>query len=103
MPDNVTDLAVLRIVVRKGFSADMAGKLLGNRAETVACLDEPGASPEDILPTTGEPANTGWVNAGTLLGAIAFFSAALILLRSVGRGAPTRAGHQAAGAFGRSG
>jgi hypothetical protein len=38
-----------------------------------------------LLPTTGEPVNIRWVNAGTFLGACCFFRAALLLLRSVAR------------------
>jgi glutamate decarboxylase len=47
MPENVTDLAVLRIVVREGFSADLADKLLGHLAETVEFLSEHGAGPQE--------------------------------------------------------
>jgi glutamate decarboxylase len=47
MPENVTDLAVLRIVVREGFSADLADKLLGHLGETVEFLSEHGTGPEE--------------------------------------------------------
>jgi glutamate decarboxylase len=39
MPDNITDLAVLRIVIREGFSRDMADMLLGHVKETIAFLE----------------------------------------------------------------
>lgn len=35
-----------------------------------------------VLPTTGEPANIRWVNAGTFVGACCFLWAALVLLRT---------------------
>ncbi len=33
MPDNATDVAVLRIVVREGFTLDLAGELIKNLRE----------------------------------------------------------------------
>lgn len=45
-----------------------------------------------LLPTTGEPVNIRWVNAGTFVGACCFLWAALILLRSVPRPARVTAG-----------
>ncbi len=35
MPDNATDVAVLRIVVREGFTLDLAGELTKNLREAV--------------------------------------------------------------------
>jgi glutamate decarboxylase len=40
MPDNATDVAVLRIVVREGFSADMARLLHDDMLTALASLDE---------------------------------------------------------------
>ena len=40
MPDNATDVAVLRIVVREGFSADMARALRDDMITVLAHLDE---------------------------------------------------------------
>jgi glutamate decarboxylase len=40
MPDNATDVAVLRIVVREGFSFDLAEDLLADLADTVVYLRE---------------------------------------------------------------
>jgi glutamate decarboxylase len=40
MPDDATDVAVLRIVVREGFSFDLAEDLLADLADTVAYLRE---------------------------------------------------------------
>jgi glutamate decarboxylase len=40
MPENATDVAVLRIVVREGFSMDLANLLLEDLAATVKHLDE---------------------------------------------------------------
>ncbi|GGF43637.1 glutamate decarboxylase [Williamsia phyllosphaerae] len=46
MPDNATDVAVLRIVVREGFSADMARVLCENITTTIAGLRQVRASGE---------------------------------------------------------
>ncbi len=43
MPEDVSDLAILRIVVREGFSADLGDKLLGDLSEVVDFLDAHGA------------------------------------------------------------
>lgn len=40
MPDDVTDIAVLRIVVREGFSADLARSLRDDMISALASLDE---------------------------------------------------------------
>ena len=44
LPDDATDVAVLRIVVREGFSMDLAALLLEDLATTVDALDEHGPS-----------------------------------------------------------
>jgi glutamate decarboxylase len=47
LPDNATDIAVLRIVLREGFSMDLAGSLLTALANAVARLEQyPPAHPE---------------------------------------------------------
>jgi hypothetical protein len=38
-----------------------------------------------VLPTTGEPINIGWVNAGTALGGVCFFAASVWMGRPVPR------------------
>jgi glutamate decarboxylase len=38
LPDNATDIAVLRIVLREGFGMDLAGSLLAALADAVARL-----------------------------------------------------------------
>jgi glutamate decarboxylase len=40
MPDNATDIAMLRVVVREGFSADMARALRDDVVTALAHLDE---------------------------------------------------------------
>ena len=40
MPDDASDVAVLRVVVREGFSFDLADDLLADLADTVAYLQE---------------------------------------------------------------
>jgi glutamate decarboxylase len=40
MPDDATDVAVLRIVVREGFSFDLADDLLADLGDSVAYLQE---------------------------------------------------------------
>ena len=48
MPDNATDVAVLRVVVREGFSLDLAGALVDDIAAAVAYFE---ANPPVIVPT----------------------------------------------------
>ena len=50
MPDNATDIAVLRIVVREGFGRDLAEMLLGDLQEAVRHLTE---YPPRSAPPTG--------------------------------------------------
>ena len=40
MPDNATDVTVLRIVVREGFSADLARALMDDIGTVLKSLDE---------------------------------------------------------------
>jgi glutamate decarboxylase len=40
MPDDATDVAVLRVVIREGFSYDLADALLADLEETVGHLQE---------------------------------------------------------------
>ncbi|CKQ64873.1 putative glutamate decarboxylase GADB [Mycobacterium tuberculosis] len=40
MPDNATDVAVLRIVVREGLSADLARALHDDAVTALAALDK---------------------------------------------------------------
>ena len=40
MPDNATDVAVLRVVVREGFSADLARALKDDILTVLKSLDE---------------------------------------------------------------
>ena len=51
MPANAEKVAVLRIVVREGFSADLADLLIGHLAEVTAHLEEHGRPPGDDMPT----------------------------------------------------
>ncbi len=48
MPENATDVAVLRVVVREGFSLDLAGALVEDIAAAVAYFE---ANPPVIVPT----------------------------------------------------
>ena len=48
MPENATDVAVLRVVVREGFSLDLAGALIDDIAAAVAYFE---ANPPVIVPT----------------------------------------------------
>ena len=48
MPDNAADVAVLRVVVREGFSLDLAGALVEDIRATVAFLD---ANPPTLVST----------------------------------------------------
>ena len=48
MPDDATDVAVLRIVVREGFSLDLAAALVDDIAAAVAYFE---ANPPVIVPT----------------------------------------------------
>lgn len=51
MPANAEDVAVLRVVVREGFSADMAGKLLEDMQKAIAVLENtPGHQPKAAEP-----------------------------------------------------
>ena len=52
MPDDATDIAVLRIVVREGFSADMARALRDDMITVLAHLDElrPGGYFDQLQP-----------------------------------------------------
>jgi glutamate decarboxylase len=48
MPDNATDIAVLRVVVREGFSRDMAEMLLADIKKAVAHFEaNPMSKPKD--------------------------------------------------------
>jgi len=48
MPDNAADLAVLRIVVRDGFTRDLAGMLLDDLGKAVAFFTaNPPSAPRD--------------------------------------------------------
>ena len=47
MPADAEDLAVLRLVVREGFSADLGDKLLADLGEAVAHLEKHGRPPGD--------------------------------------------------------
>ena len=47
MPANAEDLAVLRVVVREGFSADLGDKFLGDLTDAVAHLEKYGRPPGD--------------------------------------------------------
>jgi glutamate decarboxylase len=49
-PANLTDTAVLRIVVRNGFSADLAGALLADLRTQVSQLSQLAAPPAPLLP-----------------------------------------------------
>ncbi|PRC58032.1 glutamate decarboxylase, partial [Mycobacterium sp. ITM-2017-0098] len=42
MPDNATDVAVLRVVVREGFSANLARAMRDDLIEVLAKLDKVG-------------------------------------------------------------
>ncbi len=48
MPENATDVAVLRVVVREGFSLDLAGMLVEDIRAAVAFLE---ANPPIVVPT----------------------------------------------------
>jgi hypothetical protein len=48
-----------------------------------------------LLPTTGQPVNVRWVDAGTGLGALCFLAGALLLLPARGAPAPGRSGRAA--------
>ena len=50
MPADAEDLAVLRIVVREGFSADLADKLLADLSEVVDHLEKHGRPPGEDAP-----------------------------------------------------
>ena len=52
MPDDATDVAVLRIVVREGFSTDLADSLLAEIGKAVAHLH--------AFPPTQPPPETGF-------------------------------------------
>ena len=45
MPDGAEDVAVLRFVIREGFTADLADKLLADLGEVVAHLEKHGRPP----------------------------------------------------------
>ena len=50
MPADAEDLAVLRLVVREGFSADLGDKLLADLGEVVAHLEKHGRPPGEDEP-----------------------------------------------------
>ena len=52
MPDNATDIAVLRVVVREGFSADLARALRDDIVTALAHLDalKPGGQFDELQP-----------------------------------------------------
>jgi glutamate decarboxylase len=50
MPADAEDLAVLRLVVREGFSADLGDKLLADLGEVVAHLEKHGRPPGEDAP-----------------------------------------------------
>ena len=52
MPENATDIAVLRIVVREGFSMNLARALHDDIVKALATLDElkPGGHFDELQP-----------------------------------------------------
>jgi glutamate decarboxylase len=46
MPPDIEDMAVLRVVVRNGFSRDLAGLLIADLEREIAFLEEHGGSPD---------------------------------------------------------
>jgi glutamate decarboxylase len=51
-PENRTDLAVLRIVVRNGFTHDLADLLLADFSRVLPELEQHGGRPQDTTPPT---------------------------------------------------
>ena len=45
MPENIHDMAVLRVVVRNGFSYDLGQLLLGDLARATERLEKHGGTP----------------------------------------------------------